>query len=271
VPTDADRRWDASMPQAYERFLVPVVFEPFAIELARRVRALAPSAVLELAAGTGVLTRELVARPDAAAEVVATDLNTPMVELGRERAPEATWRQADAMDLPFDDQTFDVVACQFGVMFFPDGRHAFTEARRVLRASGAFVFNAWDTVASHDFEAALVVALTQVFADDPPTFMTSVPHGYSDPQVITDDLRAAGFANVSIERVTLEGRAASAADLAVGYCTGSPVRAEIEARGDLAATTAAVSELLTASLGDGPLTGRMTAHVVTALMAPPTR
>src|SRR6476620_10676147 len=107
------------MPEAYEKWLVPTVFGPFAVDLAARVAACTPARVLEVAAGTGALTREL-ARVIPGAEITATDLNEAMVAFGRVRAPGATWQQADAMQLPFDDATFDVVACQFGVMFLPD-------------------------------------------------------------------------------------------------------------------------------------------------------
>src|SRR5438067_9131158 len=160
------------MPDAYERWLAPTVFHPFAVDLARRVAAHAPHRVLELAAGTGVLTRELVASL-APAEVTATDLNEAMVQLGRQRAPDAVWRTADAMDLPFDAGQFDVIACQFGVMFFPSKPAAFAEARRVLTPHGTLLLNTWGSLETHDFQAALVAALERAFPEDPPTFVVS--------------------------------------------------------------------------------------------------
>jgi SAM-dependent methyltransferase len=259
VADETERLWADSMPEAYEQLLAPTVFHPFAVDLARRASSHAPRRILELAAGTGVLTRELVAT---GAEVTATDLNTAMVEFGAAHAPGATWRQADAMDLPFDAGQFELVVCQFGVMFFPDKAVAFGEARRVLASGGTFLLNTWATAATHDFAAALTAGLELAFPTDPPTFLTSVPHGYADVDVVVGDLRAAGFESVATETITLEGRAESAADIASGFCTGTPLRAAIEARGDLAATTAAVARAMEVRLGRGAVTGRMTAHVM---------
>ncbi|MEA2843826.1 MAG: hypothetical protein QOJ69_1497 [Actinomycetota bacterium] len=251
------------MPEAYDRWLAPAVFRPFAADIARRVAGHAPHRVLELAAGTGVLTRELVAAV-AFAEVTATDLNDAMVDFGRRHVPGAVWRQADAMDLPLDDAEYDVVVCQFGAMFFPDKPAAFAEARRVLRPAGTLLVSTWATLDTHEFQSALVAGLGRAFPDDPPTFMASVPHGYADVQIVVADLRAGGFDRVTVESVTLEGQAQSAADVAAGYCAGTPVRAEIEARGNLAVTTAFVAGQMEARLGTGEVRGRMTAHVFEA-------
>jgi SAM-dependent methyltransferase len=178
--------------------------------------------------------------------------------------PGATWRQADAMALPFEDAQFDLIACQFGIMFFPDKPAAFAEARRVLTPEGLLFVSAWDTIDTHDFQAAIIAGLNRAFPDDPPTFMISVPHGYSDVDVIVSDLRAGGFDSVPIESVTLEGHAASVADLAAGYCVGTPLRPAIEARGDLTTVIAIIATEVDAQLGAGPVSGSMTAHVIEA-------
>jgi SAM-dependent methyltransferase len=263
VITDSERRWSGSMPEAYQRWLAPIVFEPFADDLARRTAALDPRLVIELAAGTGVLTRCLRdAVPDA--EIVATDLNEAMVAFGRDGVPEATWRQADALELPFDAHVADAVVCQFGVMFFPDKRAAYAEMRRVLKPAASVLLNTWDVVASHDFAAALVTALEQVFPQDPPTFVSGIPHGYADPDVILADLRSAGFSEIRLDTLTLISPQAVAADVATGFCLGTPLRAEIQGRADLASTTKHIADLVQQALGAGPVTGRMTAHVVQA-------
>ena len=255
--------WVGSMPEAYERWLAPAVFRPFAAELAGRVTARRPGRILELAAGTGVLTRELLAAlPDS--ELTATDLNPAMVALGRRRAPAAAWREADAMNLPFRADRFDAVACQFGVMFFPDKPAAFAEARRVLTRDGTLVVNTWAELARHEFAAAVVAALEQRYPGDPPAFLSAVPHGYADIDAVVTDLEAGGLECVAVDTVTLEGRAESIADVAAGFCTGTPLRAGIEARDDLSAATAAVAEAMLARFGSGPVTGLMTAHVVEA-------
>jgi len=218
------------MPEAYDRWLAPAVFQPFASDLAERAARHNPRRVLELAAGTGVLTRELIAAvPDA--EVTATDLNAAMVSFASNRVPGAAWQQADALHLPFDDKQFDLVVCQFGVMFFPDKPAAFREARRVLTSAGTLLFSTWDTVDTHGFAAELMAGVEHAFPDDPPTFIVAVPHGYSDIGQVVADLTAGGLRHVSTESLTLEGRAASARDIALGFCTGTPLRADIERRG----------------------------------------
>jgi SAM-dependent methyltransferase len=267
MPDESHRRWVDSMSEAYDRWMVPTIFRPFALELARRITARGPRRVLELAAGTGVLTRELLAATGGAADVTATDLNQAMVEFGRRHVPGATWQPADALDLPFDDGRFDVVACQFGVMFFPDKPAAHREVRRVLEPDGSYFLTSWGTIDGHEFETAVVAGLERAFPDDPPGFLGAVPHGYADLAVIVADLRAGGLEPVSAETVTLEGEMASAVDLATGYCTGTPLRAEIEARGDLAAAIVFVAEELERQLGTGPVAGGMTAHVVEAAPA----
>jgi SAM-dependent methyltransferase len=261
--TDSERRWTDSMPEAYQRWLAPIVFEPFADDLARRAAALDPRLIIELAAGTGVVTRCLRdAMPGA--DIVATDLNEAMVAFGRSGVPEASWRQADALDLPFDDEVADAVVCQFGVMFFPDKRAAYVEIRRVLKPAGNLLLNSWDVVATHDFAAALVAALEQVFPHDAPTFVCGVPHGYSAADVIREDIRSAGFSDIRLDTITLTSPPAVAADVASGFCLGTPLRAEIQRRADLMSTTKRIAGLVQEKMGAGPVTGRMTAHVVQA-------
>ncbi|WP_369242173.1 class I SAM-dependent methyltransferase [Streptomyces sp. R21] len=264
---NADRRWSESMPAAYEQYLVPVVFRPFAEDLTARATTLHPRRVLELAAGTGVLTSRLLAAAPSA-EVTATDLNEAMVALGSTRAPGAVWRQADAQRLPFPDGGFDLVICQFGVMFFPDHIEAFTEIHRVLAPGGRFLFNTWAPLETHAFEVALQAGLERAFPVNPPQFFPTVPHGYADPAVVTADLTAAGFTIEEEQELTLQGRAASTADLATGYLTGTPVCMAVEERGNGPAVRATVIEEMTARLGPGPVAAPMTAYVFRAAAHP---
>ena len=247
------------MSDAYERYLVPAFFRPFALDMARRVAAMAPEDVLELAAGTGVVTRELTAL-----HVVATDFNPGMVEVGARLAPGATWRQADAMSLPFDDDSFDAVVCQFGVMFFPDRRAAGREVRRVLRPGGRYLLSTWGRIDEHGFGAPLVEALDELLPDGAPPFLTAIPHGYHDLEQIEADVRAAGFDDVTVETVTLPGTSTAAA-MARGFCLGTPLRPGLEAAGDLEATVEAVAAAMARRLGDGEVTVPSTAHVITAV------
>src|SRR3954469_23578836 len=251
------------MPDAYDRWLVPVVFAPFARDLAVRVAARRPADALELAAGTGALTRDLLAAlPDL--RITATDLNPPMVDLGRGRVPGAHWQQADAMALPFADATFDVVTCQFGVMFFPDRVGAYAECRRVLRTNGAFLFNTWGSLEQHGFEIELMSALRDVLDTEPPRFLREIPHSYCDPELIEADVVAAGFTSVRVQELTVPGHAPSADGLARGYCLGTPLRMALAELGDVVVLGDKVARRMTQLLGDGPITAEMTALVIEA-------
>jgi SAM-dependent methyltransferase len=254
--------WAEDMSTVYDEVLVPAVFLPFANDLADRLATHQPTDVLELAAGTGVLTRAISERlPEA--QVTATDLNVAMVEVGSANVPTATWRQADAMQRPFDAASFDLVACQFGVMFLPDRPAAYAGVARVLRPGGRFLFNTWGSLATHEVEAAVIAALAEIFPADPPTFLARVPHGYHDAAQVRADLTTAGF-GVQVETVDVLCTGQTAAELARGYCRGTPLRPEIEARGDLDETTQALAAALERRFGSGPVVGGMSALVATA-------
>lgn len=215
----------------YESLLVPILFEPYASEVATLAERLKPTSVLELAAGTGALTRALRAKLDPAAEIVATDLSQAMIDVG---APTLTmsrthWMHADAQDLPFAPAMFDLVVCQFGVMFFPDKSKAYGEAARVLRSGTHFLFTTWDSLSANDFARSVDESLTNIFASDPPDFLRRLPYSYFDPHAIKAQVSSAGFDAVSCDRVELTSIAA-AHDVAAAFCQGSPLRGEIENR-----------------------------------------
>ena len=254
------------MPEVYDRCLGSAVFAPYGEDLARRAVELAPQRVLELAAGTGIVTSSLVtALPSA--EVVATDLNPPMVEYAAAKVPGASWEVADAQELRYADATFDLVVCQFGVMFLPSRVDAYSGVRRVLRPGGSFLFNVWDTLDTHVVEAAVIEAMAELFPQDPPDFLRRVPHGYADAERIREDVELAGLEVAALERVELTGHAPSAAALAEGYCLGTPLRFELAELGDPADVVAPLTAALTARFGDGPVEVEMSAHVVHALRA----
>ncbi|MER8010233.1 class I SAM-dependent methyltransferase [Streptomyces sp. NPDC094149] len=251
------------MPEAYERHLVPVLFRPFAADLAARAAALGPGTILELAAGTGALTSALLTAVPGAS-MVATDLNEAMVTAGSAREPRAHWRQADAQQLPFEDGSFDLVVCQFGVMFFPDRPAAYAEVGRVLAPQGRFVFSSWGPLASHGFDASFQTALEECLPGEAPPFLRETPHGYTDPAVVASDLAAAGLTLAGAEEITLEGVAESAASVATGFLNGTPVSAALQARPDARTLQAAVTKKMTDRLGSGQVTAPMTATVYTA-------
>ncbi|MCL6667826.1 class I SAM-dependent methyltransferase [Streptomyces panaciradicis] len=251
------------MPEAYERHLVPALFRPFAAALAARAAVLRPGRILELAAGTGALTSALLtALPEAS--MVATDLNEAMVTAGSAREPRAHWQQADAQQLPFEDGGFDLVVCQFGVMFFPDRPAAYAEVARVLAPQGRFVFSSWGTLAAHGFDDAFQTALEECLPGEAPPFLREVPHGYTDPALVASDLTAAGLSLADAEEITLDGVAESAASVATGFLNGTPVSAALQARPDAETLQAAVTRKMTDRLGPGPVTAPMTATIYTA-------
>ena len=261
-----DTAFTGSIPELYDTRLVPLIFAPYADDLAQRVAALAPACVLETAAGTGAVTRALARALPAGTRIVATDLNQPMLEraaaVGTPRPVE--WRQADAQQLPFDDAGFDAVVCQFGAMFFPDRPRAFGEARRVLRPGGTLLFNVWDTIVHNELADVVTAALAALFPDDPPRFMARTPHGYADPAAIARDLAEAGFADrPRIEMLAARSRAPSAAWAAEAYCQGTPLAGEIGARGGTpAAATAAAARAIEARFGAGAVDAKIQALVV---------
>jgi SAM-dependent methyltransferase len=265
----SDKAFIGAIPQVYDDFLVPLIFQAYAADLARRLRARSPARVLEIASGTGVVTRALASALPESTSIVATDLNQAMLDraaaVGTSRPVE--WRRADAMSLPFDDQSFDAVVCQFGVMFFPDKPAAFAEARRVLRPGGVFLFSVWDRIEENEFADVVTSALAPMFPSDPPRFLARVAHGYFDVDTIGRDLQRAGFGAPPPSFVTTlpeRSRAASARVPAVAYCQGTPLRNEIEARGAtmLDEATRAAEEAVAQRFGRGAVEGKIQAHVV---------
>ncbi len=258
-----DVSWLGSMPEIYNRCLGPAVFEPYARYVADRAAAMAPARVLELAAGTGLVTAELV-RALPRADITATDLNNAMVDWGAAHVPGARWQQANAQELDFADGAFDLVVCQFGVMFFPDKRAAYGEAARVMAPGGSLLYLTWDAIELCDIESAVVASVHAMFPDDPPTFLERIPHGYHDPDALRADVEAGGLVDVHVEPVALRGTAESAGRLGEGYGLGSPLRFELDKRGDLDELVARLSDQLLTRLGDGPITGGLSAQVITA-------
>ena len=268
MSTTSDKGFTGSIPKIYESHLVPLIFEPYAADIVQRLAGRKVTRLLEIAAGTGVVTRALARSLDKGAAIVATDLNQAMLDqaaaTGAARPVE--WKAADAMNLPFADASFDAVVCQFGVMFFPDKGKAHAQVRRVLKPGGVYIFNVWDGLANNEFPGLIHDAMEKVFPGDPPRFLARTPYGYNDRAAIERDVRAGGFTKLKIEAVPARSRAAAASGPAIGFCQGTPLRAEIEARdaGKLAAATDAATQAIARKFGTGAVDGKIQALVVTA-------
>jgi ubiquinone/menaquinone biosynthesis C-methylase UbiE len=263
----SDKVFAGSIPELYDTHLVPLIFEPYAADLVGRLASRPLARVLEIAAGTGVVTRAMASVLHESVSIIATDLNQPMIDhasaLGTRRAVE--WRQADARQLPFQDGTFDAVVCQFGVMFFPEKSRAYSEARRVLHSGGVFIFNVWDRIEENEFADTVTTALEAVFPQDPPRFLARTPHGYYEHETIKQDLANGGF-TVLPQIITLaaRSRAESFRIPAIAYCQGTPLRNEIEARdaSRLGEATDVAAEAIAQRFGRRAVDGKIQAHII---------
>lgn len=266
---ELDKVFAGAIPERYDSLMVPLIFAAYAADMAQRVAAFSPGAVLETAAGSGAVTRALAPQLRPHARYVVTDLNQPMLDYAASRQgadQRIEWRQADAQDLPFADASFDVVCCQFGAMFFPDRVAGYAQARRVLRPGGRFVFNVWDRIEENVFADEVTQALAALFPHDPPRFLARTPHGYHDVALISKELSRAGFADIAIATRAEISRAPSARAVAIAYCQGTPLRNEIEARDAslLERATDLAAEAIARRHGEGPVSGKIQAHGVVA-------
>ena len=269
--SEADKVFAGSIPENYDRYLVPLIFESFAEDIARRAAKLLPNNVLETAAGSGVVTWALAPRLSPNTRYVVTDLNQPMLDFAAARQAadgRISWRKADAQALPFEDATFDLVCCQFGVMFFPDRQAGYREAKRVLRPGGCFLFNVWDRIEENVFANDVTNALAEVFPNDPPRFLERTPHGHHDTALIRRELEQSGFSSVTIETRAEQSRAPSPRHPAVAYCQGTPLRNEIEARdaGKLETATSHAASAIASRHGNGEVAAKIQAHVIVAVV-----
>jgi SAM-dependent methyltransferase len=265
-----DALFSGSIPALYDRYLGGLLFEPYADDLAHRVRNHRTGAVLELAAGTGIVTRALARTLPTTVEIVATDLNPAMLDHAATKldARNVRWQQADATSLPFDDASFALLVCQFGVMFFPDKPTAFREAARVLAPHGCYWFNVWHGLPANPLAKIIHDTVAAAFPDDPPGFLGRTPFAYFDVGVIEESLYDAGFRSVDVEVVDKRSCTEAARDVATGYVQGSPLRGEIEARdaSRLAELTDASTDAIAAQFGGGAIDAPMRALVIRATL-----
>lgn len=264
-----DTVFAGSIPAIYDRYMVPLIFARYAALVAERAALLQPRRILETAAGTGVVTQAL-HRALPQSEIVATDLNPAMLEqAGRRVGDGVRFQQADAQALPFDDGSFDLVVCQFGLMFVPDKVRANSEARRVLRDAGRYMLVIWDSIDRNLATRTAGRAVADLFPSEAARFYERAPFRYHDVGLIEQDLRASGFSGVEIETVELRSRAASARDAAIALVQGTPMRSDIEQIDPalLGEATDAAAEALAMFEGPDGFDAPMSAHLVTAVSA----
>jgi ubiquinone/menaquinone biosynthesis C-methylase UbiE len=268
--SENDQAFIGSIPEIYDTYLVPLIFEVFANDLAERVAALDPATILETAAGSGVVARALTSRLSSKAQYTVTDLNQPMLDHAaskQEPDPRVLWRQADALKLPFDDESFDVVVCQFGVMFYPDKIAGYAEALRVLKLGGTLLFNVWDDISSNEFSEVAAKVIATVFPDEPTPFLARTPYSYYEEDLIRQELSHAGFSKIMYETLEDTSSAPSPRHVAIALCLGTPQRIEIETwdASLLDHVTDRVEEAIASSYGAGPVTAKIRGHIITAV------
>jgi len=265
---EENTKFSGSIPAAYDRYLGPILFQPYAEDLAARLSLKKISSILELACGTGILTRVLRTHLPSKVKLIATDLNEPMFRQAAAKFGKSEWvrwLEADACDLPFDDRKFDAVVCQFGIMFVPDKALAAREAYRVLKHDGVFLFNVWDAMKHNKLGELAHRTITSYFKKDPPTFY-QVPFSYHSRAEIRRVLKQAGFRGIETEVIAKVGKAKRAEDIAKGLVEGNPVAVTIAKRDPslLPIITGAVTAAITRRFGERDIRAPMRAIVVRA-------
>jgi SAM-dependent methyltransferase len=264
-----DKEFTGSIPEFYDTYLVPLIFNSYANDLADRVVNLTSDSVLEIAAGSGVVARALASKLPNSIRYVVSDLNQPMLDHAKKNQPTPNaieWQQADALNLPYEDASFDTIICQFGVMFYPDRLKGYQEAHRVLKPGGTLIFNVWDHIRENKFAEIATKAAAEIFPDDPPLFLARTPHGYHDADKICAELKQGGFVDITYETKADISRAPSPRHPAIAYCQGTPLRSEIENRGaeELQTVTDRAAELIEAQYGAGSVEAKIQALIFTA-------
>jgi ubiquinone/menaquinone biosynthesis C-methylase UbiE len=257
-----------TVPQNYDRYLGPVLFHGFADDLTARVPWRPGVRLLEVACGTGIVTRRLLARLHGQGTIVATDLNEAMLAHARREVPAdpaLEWQQADSTTLPFPEGAFDAVVCQFGLMFFPDKARAVREAFRVLKSAGVYLFNVWDAFEHNPIAQLTHQTVAELFPADPPQFYAT-PYGFYRPEPIVAWLEEAGFEQIEWSRVAQTGSSPTAADAATGLIDGNPIGEDIVRRRShaVAEVKQALAARIAARLGDQPVQIPLRALVFTA-------
>ncbi|MDQ6812129.1 MAG: methyltransferase domain-containing protein [Bacteroidota bacterium] len=217
--------FSGSIPENYDRYLGPYLFEPYAVDIVQRIKKQDCRMMLELACGTGRVTRHIVDALCENGRLIATDINKDMLAVAKTKVGDSRvqWDVTDAQNLSFADNTFDHVICQFGVMFFPDKPRAFEEVNRVLARSGIYIFNTWGSLDQNKWTAVIHDVMDEVFKNEAPDFLQNGPYSFNDTSVIKAQLTAAGFTHIAIEPVKKVITYPNSEEFIKGFLTGTPL------------------------------------------------
>ena len=258
-----------SIPETYHRCLGPLLFEPYARDMAARAQRTGATRILELACGTGIVTRELLSSLPPNGRLTATDLNQAMIDVASKFVgadPRLRFQPADACKLPFPDHSFDLIVCQYGVMFFPDKPGSMREARRVLAPGGRYLFNVWDSLAHNPIAGLIQQSLDELLAPNPPRFLAQTPYNWFDPKTIEETARAGGFTTIKHEYLSFPSESPTATDAVRGLLEGTPNLGALSERGitDPTSLRNSIAERVAAKFGKAPCRSTMRAIVVEA-------
>jgi ubiquinone/menaquinone biosynthesis C-methylase UbiE len=260
-------RFSGSIPEHYDRVLGPMFFEPYAIEVSQRIDPSSVNTVLEIGSGTGRVTAHLRNVISSATKLIGSDISEDMLAVAKEKLKglDIDWRIIDAQDLPFDDDSIDVIVGCFCYMFVPDKHKAFAEAHRVLRPGGMFIFSTWDKLELNGASYTYRKIVKKLFEDSLPESY-NLPFSMNDQNAIKGMLKETGFSKIKVERVDKDSISQTAGEAANGLARGGSIYNEIMMH-DPSLVEEIIKELekeLSEKFGTSPMIAPMTAVVCQA-------
>jgi len=217
----------------YDHYLGPVLFEPYGVYLASQIDTANLYSVLELACGTGRVTKHIanVLPPDV--EFWATDLSSDMLAINKRRLQNENvkYKVEDIQNLSFPDNSFDLAICQFGTMFLPDKQKGFNEIYRILKPGGKLMCFTWDSTAQNPLFKLLINELMLPYFEDEDNTRLLVPFLLNDPQQLTGWLQNAGFKNIKVETVVLNSGTATVENVKTGIYLKHPLGKAMKDKG----------------------------------------
>ena len=260
-------KFNGSIPQNYDDYLGPMFFEPYAQEVGKLIDASSVGSALEIACGTGRLTKHLRRALASDARLVASDLSTDMLSVAKKKLADDNieWMIADAQGLPFEANSFDLVVCYFGLMLVPDKSQAFREALRVLKKGGMLLMATWDKLEHNEASNVFRLTLKSLLGDTLPDSY-KLPFSLYDQGLITTMLNDAGFVNVHSEKVKKESIGETSEKATYGLINGGSLYNEIVKRDPalIGQITASVEEILSQRYGHAPMISPMSAIITRA-------